>query len=453
MTIYTEFLGGLKPPEIMTFNKGEAITAEVVQKFIELHQEELKRYKYLMNAYKGQTEIFEYPKKESYKPDNRLSVNFAKYITDTFLGYFNGVPIKKQHPDEGVMSLVSAFDNANDIEDEESELAKLALIYGRSYEFAYQDEEAKTCVVYNSPEDMFLVYDDSIRQKPLFAVRYGVKDEKLTGELFTLEGNWRIGGKLSKVELTDEEAKFYNELPVNEFFINEERLGIFETVVPLINSFNKSLSEKANDVEYFSDSYLKFIGAELDEEDLETIRDNRIINFFGRGDKNENIQVEFLDKPDSDAQTEHLLDRLQKLIFQISMVANISDENFGTSSGIALSYKLEPMSNLALAFQRKFQSALNRRYKLFFSLATNVPESQRDEWQNLEYVFTRNEPKNLKEEAETASMLMGITSQETALSVLSVVTDVRTEVERIEEETEEMPIFDVDKGDGNHGAT
>lgn len=453
MTIYTEFLGGLKPPEIMTFNKDAEITAEVVQKFIELHQEELKRYKYLAGAYKGQTEIFEYPKKESYKPDNRLSVNFAKYITDTFLGYFNGVPIKKQHPDEDVMSLVSAFDNANDIEDEESELAKLALIYGRSYEFTYQDEEAKTCVVYNSPEDMFLVYDDSIRQKPLFAVRYGVKGEKLTGELFTLEGNWRIGGKLSKVELTDEETKFYNELPVNEFFINEERLGIFETVMPLINSFNKSLSEKANDVEYFSDSYLKFIGAELDEEDLETIRDNRIINFFGRGDKNENIQVEFLDKPDSDAQTEHLLDRLQKLIFQISMVANISDESFGTSSGIALSYKLEPMSNLALAFQRKFQSALNRRYKLFFSLATNVPESQRDEWQNLEYVFTRNEPKNLKEEAETASMLMGITSQETALSVLSVVTDVRTEVERIEDETEEMPIFDVDKGDGNHGAT
>lgn len=443
MTIYTEFAGGLKPPEIMTFNKGEAITAEVVQKFIEIHQQELKRYKYLMNAYKGQTEIFEYPKKEVYKPDNRLSVNFAKYVTDTFLGYFNGVPVKKQHQDTTITDLVTKFDNANDMEDEESELAKLALIYGRSYEFMYQDEEAQTCVVYNSPEDMFLVYDDSIKQKPLFAVRYGIKDEKLTGELFTLEGNFDLAGKANKVTIGEQKDKFYDELPVNEFFVNEERLGIFETVLPLINSFNKSLSEKANDVEYFSDSYLKFIGAELNKEDLQTIRDNRIINFFGR--ENDKIEVEFLDKPDSDAQTEHLLDRLQKLIFQISMVANISDESFGTSSGIALSYKLEPMSNLALAFQRKFQSALNRRYKLFFSLATNVPETQRDEWQSLEYVFTRNQPKNLLEEAQTASALMGITSKETALSVLSVVTDVQTEVERIEEETEDMPIFDVDK--------
>ena len=139
-------------------------------------------------------------------------------------------------------------------------------------------------------------------------------------------------------------------------------MSIFESVISLFNAFNKAISEKANDVEYFSDQYLAFLGAEVDGDDLKEIRENRIINYYGT--EATRVDVKFLDKPDSDEQTEHLLDRLQKLIFQTSMVANISDESFGSSSGTALAYKLEAMSNLALAFQRKYQSALNKRYKL-----------------------------------------------------------------------------------------
>lgn len=241
-------------------------------------------------------------------------------------------------------------------------------------------------------------------------------------------------------------------MPVTEFFLNEERMSVFESVITLFNAFNKALSEKANDVDYFSDQYLAFLGAELEEDDLKTIRDDRIINFFGTDGKQ--VEVKFLDKPDSDEQTEHLLDRIQKLIFQTSMVANISDENFGQNSGTALAYKLEAMSNLALAFQRKFQSSLNKRYKLFCSLLTNVPASDKDAWKDIEYKFTRNEPKNVKEEAETAQMLMGITSEETALSVLSVVSDTRVEADKIKTENPtagKVPSYDFEKGANEDG--
>ena len=40
---------------------------------------------------------------------------------------------------------------------------------------------------------------------------------------------------------------------------------------------------------------------------------------------------------------------------------------------------------------------------------------------------------------------MGVTSEETALSVLSVVPDVKTEIERINKEKADNPAFDVDK--------
>ncbi|MDT2597038.1 phage portal protein [Enterococcus dongliensis] len=435
----------------MTFDRDEDITPEVIAKFMRIHQLELPRYQYLMNCYKGQMEIYDYAKKDSYKPDNRLVVNFPKYITDTFTGYFNGVPIKKSHPDDTYNQAITAFDGLNDMEDEESELAKMACVYGRCYEFMYQNEDTETCVVYNSPEDMFLVYDNSVKQAPLFAVRYGLDDDNVfQGEYYGPDGNRKLTGSTSALQFGEELDDYYGELPVTEFYFNEERMSIFESVISLFNAFNKAISEKANDVEYFSDQYIAFLGAEIEEKDLTKIRDNRTINYYGsNADK---VDVKFLDKPDSDSQTENLLDRLQKLIFQTSMVANISDESFGQASGTALAYKLEAMSNLALAFQRKYQSALNKRYKLFSSLATNVPASQSNAWRELEYTFTRNEPKDIKSQAETAQMLMGVTSEETALSVLSVVSDVKTEIDKIDAEkpkTGTVPAYDFEKGASN----
>lgn len=438
-----------KPPKLMTFPKDEPITVEVVNKFMEKHKLEVARYEYLKNMYRGFMDIDDEPKKDPWKPDNRLAVNFTKYIVDTFTGYFNGIPVKKSHSDKEILSKLQEFDNLNDMEDEESELAKMACIYGRAFELLYQDEETQTNVVYNGPENMFMVYDDTVKQEPLFAVRYGIdEDKKLHGEVYTLLETIKISGENDEVSFGEKTYNPYPDLPVVEFYFNEERMSIFESVISLVNAFNKAISEKANDVDYFSDQSLVFLGAEVEEEDLKNIRSNRVINYYADGE-GKNVDVKFLEKPDSDSQTENLLDRLTKLIFQTTMVANISDESFGSSSGVALAYKLQAMSNLALSFQRKFQSSLNSRYKLFCELSTNV--SNKDAWKDIEYTFTRNEPKDIKEQAETANILMGITSQETALSVISVIPDVQTEMEKIKKEEASTAIFDKDKQPSEKG--
>ncbi|WP_332372533.1 phage portal protein [Lactococcus cremoris] len=432
-----------KPPKLMTFSKDEPITVEVVTKFMEKHKLEVARYEYLKNMYLGIMAIDDEPAKDSWKPDNRLAVNFTKYIVDTFTGYFNGIPVKKSHPDKEILTKLQEFDNLNDMEDEESELAKTACIYGRAFELLYQDEETRTNVVYNSPENMFMVYDDTVKQEPLFAVRYGIdEDKKLQGEVYTLLETIKISGENDELSFGEGTYNPYPDLPVVEFYFNEERMSIFESVISLVNAFNKAISEKANDVDYFSDQYLTFLGAAVEEEDLKNIRSNRVINYYADGE-GKNVDVKFLEKPDSDSQTENLLDRLTKLIFQTTMVANISDESFGSSSGVSLAYKLQAMSNLALSFQRKFQSSLNSRYKLYCELSTNV--SNKDAWKDIEYTFTRNEPKDIKEQAETANILKGITSEETALSVISVIPDVQAEMEKIKKEEASTAIFDKDK--------
>ena len=431
---------------LFTMARDEEVTSEALSKFIRLHQQIIKRYDYLFDMYLNRPEIFDAPPKAGFKPDNRLAVGYPKYMVDTLNGYFNGIPIKKTHEADDFLEAISAFDNNNDMEDEESELFKMACIYGHSFEYMYQDEYAETKVIYVSPKDMFIVYDDSIEQKPLFAVHYGQVDMKTTGIVIEIDRMRDFSVDRGGLTFTEEKINPFNKLPVIEFMLNDERQGLFEPVISLVNSYNKVMSEKANDVDYFADAYMKILGAQLDEPSIDRIKDNRIINLHGLDASK--VIVEFMDKPDSDSQTEHLLDRIERLIYATSMVANISDENFGNSSGTALAYKLQAMSNLALSIQRKFQSSLNRRYELFSSLRTNVPEGMKDEWQNMEYKFTRNEPKNILEEAQTAAQLMGITSDETALSVLSVVSNVQTELERKNKGLPNLMDFEMSEDDG-----
>lgn len=222
--------------------------------------------------------------------------------------------------------------------------------------------------------------------------------------------------KMKLIWEEEEKIHGFDGVPATEYVENKERTCIFEPAISMIDAYNKAISEKANDVDYFADAYMKVLGSRLDDDDLEHIRDKRIINLEGDADT---VIVDFLQKPNGDTTQENLIDRLEKLIFQISMVANISDENFGTSSGIAMKYKLQGMSNLAKTKERKFTSGMNRRYKLIFS--NPVSGMKEDDWVKLHYHFTPNIPSNVLEESQIAGNLDGIVSQETQLALYIIV--------------------------------
>ncbi|OLS39125.1 phage portal protein [Bacillus sp. MRMR6] len=419
---------------LFTYPAEEEITSEVVDKFIKQHQAEVPRYNRLKNLYESKAPILDREAKDSYKPDNRLVVNYAKYITDTFNGYFIGIPVKIAHDDEGINERTDTFLKLNDMDDNLAELSKISSIYGHGFELLYQNELSETCCTYNNPLDMFIVYDDTIAQKPLFGVRYRNTDDGIKGQLFTATKEITITEGKDGLILSDNKPHYYGDVPIIEYIENEERQSIFESVESLINAYDKAISEKANDVDYFADAYLKILGVELEESSLQSIRDNRIINLFG-SDNIKDIIAEFMEKPNGDASQEHLLDRLERLIYQISMVANINDESFGQASGVALEFKLQPMKNMAAMKERKFTSGQNRRFKMVFNLPTNMEASKKDEWRNLDFTFTRNIPRNTADEAETASKLAGVVSKETQLRVLSIVDNVKDEMARIEAES------------------
>lgn len=423
-----------KLPEPLQCSADKPITLTLAEEYIRQHEERFPRYIYLENLYKGFHDVYKQPEKPDWKPDNRLAVNFPRYITDTFLGFGYGVPIKKSHPDDTIAQAINDFERENEITDHEYELARKCCIYGHAFEYLYQDEEAKTKMTICTPMELFVVYDDTVKNRALFAVRYGYHSTE------TEQRGQRYGEILTREEIIPFEGSTagepmenpYGRLPCVEWMLNEDRMGLYEGVSGLVEAYNHTLGEKANDVDAFAEAYLAVLGAELDEDGIYKIRDNRVINLYGTDDAKD-ILVQFLQKPTADGTQENLLNRLETLIYQTSMVANISDESFGSAaSGVALAYKLQAMSNLALTFDRKIEKSLRKRYKLFCSLSTNVPD--RDAWRDVDIRTTRNLPKNVAEEAQTAAQLEGIVSKETQLSVLSIVPDVKKELERMEQE-------------------
>lgn len=437
------------------------ITQELLNLFMSKHNqtEELPRYKMLRDYYEGFSDILkpnEKDKTDNNKPNNKIPVNFAGYITDCFNGYFIGKPIKVLCPDEKTQDILKKWGSKADEDDNNAEISKMCCIFGRGYKLLYQDEEGNTCATFLDPTECFVVYDTSPQQEPYFAVYY-TKDPLTniqTGYLYTKDTIYTFT-QTENNQLKEYDKHLFGDVPIVEFVQNEERRGVFEPVIDVIAAYDKAYSEKANDVEYFADAYMKVIGAELDEKALKKLRDTRIINLFhnssddseylNENSKTENTDVSFMEKPNADETQENFLDRSERLIFTLSKVINLTDEKFLNASGESIKQRMQPMEYLAGTKQLKFISSLKRVYKMLFKMFTTahiLPESQANADDEIHFLFTRDVVQNRKEVSEIAKNLLGIASSKTILSLFDFVPDITVEQEQIKKEQEEKNAVD-----------
>lgn len=384
--------------------------------------------------------MLEQPAKQT-GADNRLVVNLPKYLVDTYNGFFSGIAPKISLDDDKENQKLQDWNNTNSFVDKLNEISKQADIYGKSYAFVYQDEDSQTRVTYCSPSHAFMVYDDTVNREPLAFVRYhydNSSDATAKGTIYYADASYDFVGPAINPEPT---PNLYKLVPAVEFYENEERQGVFDGCITLINELDRALSQKANQVEYFDNAYLYMLGIQL-EKDRDTgqpmldLKNDRFI--YAPADTAVNGKIGFVSKPDGDNMQENLINRLTEWIFQTAMIPNMNDQAFsGNSSGVALQYKLLPMKNRASNKERKFVHSLRHLYQIIFSVGTVLPDSSKNKWQDLSFQFTRNMPANIADEVNSAVNASGIVSKETALSLLSFIDDPKSEINRMDKEKDE----------------
>ncbi len=231
-------------------------------------------------------------------------------------------------------------------------------------------------------------------------------------------------------------------IPIIEVMENDERLSVIKNVLPLVDEIDKAMSEKANDVDYFADAYMKVLGAILSEDDLENLRNYRIIVLKSRGSDDpsetpESLDIDFLSKQNADETQENLIDRIVDNLYQVSMITNLNDKDFGNSTGVALEMKYKPMLNLATLKSRGFTESLKDMYQVVFA-SDLIENIIREAWKDVDINFQYDLPHDTLSEAQTAQILSNLVSSETWLKILSIGNDPWQEQERIEQEKNEQ---------------
>jgi len=240
-------------------------------------------------------------------------------------------------------------------------------------------------------------------------------------------------GKTAVVTLLNEREHFFGEVPVVEYFNNGEIQGDFEPVISLIDAYNLVQSDRVNDREQLVDSILCFYNMRFDGEQMDNLRIHRALSGIPADGK-----VEYLTKAVNEADADVLRKNLENDIHKISMVPNMSDENFvGNSSGVAIRYKLLAFEQNIKNKERYFEKALMERFKIYMNYLMNIREiTDEIKIEDVDAVFTRNLPSNDYETSQMINNLIGIVPKETLAAQLSFVKDPADAVEKAELEQE-----------------
>ena len=430
------------------------LTESLILDLIKKHSKEKRRLSKLQKYYNNEnTKIATRKYKNKNKPKNRLSHPYAQYITDTAVGYLLGKPVAYATEDKNLLETITDIFRYNDEADNNTTLAKMASIYGYAYEIMYLDKNARPRFKAIDPSELIVCYDNTLEENIVLAIRYYdevVRNNDLEETVTRLEvytkptendkGEIIANGKiirgtirLESITLEDEEDYYFNDIPVNVYINNDELYGDFEKVLSLIDAYDQSQSDTANDFELFTNCMLVINGELIDDEQAENLNDVNLIQFL-----NSDSDAKYLIKDIQDTALENYKNRLNEDIHRFSFVPNMSDENFSNNaSGIAMKFKLMGLENLIGVKEAKFKKGLMRRIELLCAYAKMKNNSDYS-YLAIEPIFTRNTPNNELELSQIMQNLTGILSEETIIGMSPRVSDIQAEIERKEKEANKL---------------
>lgn len=403
-----------------------------IQKFVQYESPRLEKY---FNYYEGNQAILRKMVNDPTKPCNRIVTNYCYTIVGNYQGYLTGQDITYTSPND--ISAIVDILSYNDVRTEDSELLKQALIYGRSFEINYIDEDGKQRFKVLDTRQCIPVYDNTLNQNLLCVIRFYPIDQFDISNGYNVDiyytdriEHYTMNTGFTTLRFTGEEQHFYHQVPVTIFSLNPEEKSIFDKIMGLQDAYNTLLSSEVDDFEAFCDAYLVLKNVAATADDVAEMKEKRVI-VLPYAAQGVDPDASFLNKNISDTQIENMLTNIDEQIHKISNTPDFTDEAFGTSSGVAMKYKLLGFENTAGAIAANMTKALQKRLELICEILNLTSGEQM--WRDVEITFTRNLPVDLAETANLVNTLKGTVSDRTLLSLLPFVSDIDKELEMVEE--------------------
>ena len=368
------------------------------------------------------------------KPCNRIVSNYCFNIVQNYQGYITGIDIS--YLSQTNIDAIQDILNYNDVRTEDNELLRNALIFGKSFEINYVDEDAKQRFKVLDSRECIPVYSNDLNNDLLYVIRYYVADTINNSQdeyYIEVYGNefirkYKSSNAFTTLSLLEEKPNVYKQVPITVFSLNTDEVSIFDQVMTLQDAYNKLLSSEVDDFESFCDAYLVLKGCMADADDLVAMKQNRVLMM------DTDAEASYLTKSVSDTQIENMLKNINDTIHKISNSPDFTEDTFMSQSGVAIKYKLIGFENVASNIVANMTKALQRRIELICSILSLTDGETK--WRDIQIVFTRNLPQNITDTAQAINQLRGIVSDKTLISLLPFIKDVDAEVKQLQKEKE-----------------
>ena len=395
--------------------------------------------------------------------NHKINNDFFSEIVDIKTGYFAGNPIaysyadtresldetgdagdgeeeKKKARDEAAKALTDFVVRSN-MFDIDMECTKYASICGYCGRLFYIDTDGEPRVMLVPPNETIILSKTRDITQPTYGVRYyAVADindvEKIKAEFYDDSLIYFAEGALGALHIVRTEPNIFGCCPLQGIPNNREMQGDAEKVLELIDAYDRALSDTNNEVDSFANAYMVYENVDMDDEQIRKAQVSGAIQFYTSGTTQG--KVYFLTKNINDGFIEHHLNRLEENIYRFSKTPKLTDEAFGTASGIALKFKLTGLETKCGMFEAKMISAGTYMFKLL----ANVWQMRQVKVDPLQCVmaFKRNFPLDILSEAQSVQALIaaGLPQRVAYEVALSCVDDVEYVMQQIEQEKENI---------------
>lgn len=422
------------------------LTVEDIGRLLAESETFTSKYTKNENYFYGKMKILERTFDDETKPNNKVMCNIPKYIVQVRSGFFSSSPLTLESLNEEFMTDIQKVLDYNDFPKVFNDLDMYCSIYGHAFLVLYLNDEGRISFKPQKPTDWIMVHDNTLEQKPKYAVRYYAYWDDVVNEQFYDIELWTDSEVISyegtpyQLEEVGRRPHYFGSLPVIEFTENDSRHGSYEDVIGLIDVYNRMLSDTANTIDYFSDCYMVLTGMEqTTSEDITRMKNDRILLVP------EGCEAKFLNKEINENYNEHMLRRLQEQIFTVACTPLLSDSSFSSnSSGVAINYKLFAMEKSVQLKENIFANGFNRMFTMIRTMLNLLDRKSYTEEDQVIMTFTRSLPMDLSALADSISKLQGTVSRRTLMSQLDFISDVQLEEEQLAKERQEEMDFQMD---------
>ena len=388
-----------------------------INKAFDTHSLNRGEIEYLWNYYRGKQPILQRVKTVRPEICNKIVENRANEIVSFKVGYLCGEPIQYvgRNGDESVSRAIAELNEMMFSENkatQDKEVVEWQMIAGTAYRMVLPDkrggEDDAPFEIYTlDPRDTFVVYSSEVGNKPMYAVKYRVDENRdRICSVYSANQYWKIVGD----KIVEEQPHALGMIPIFEYPANNARLGAFEIVLPMLDAINNVASNRMDGVEQFIQAFVKFVNCDIDENQFKALKDLGAIKV--KSVDGAVADVSIVTQELNQVQTQTLVDYLYQTVLTICGMPNRNGGSSTSDTGAAVimrdgwSLAESRAKDSELMFKKSEYEALKLVLRILRDSEGVTEDLAKLRLKNLSMQFTRRNYENIQSKAQVlVSML------------------------------------------------